>query len=60
MKISLIASLVLAALQVAARPQDAPTTAKGGCSLNEVLIGELNELETRTKGYLIFNSARNQ
>jgi hypothetical protein len=45
MKYSLIASLVLAAVQVAAKPQDPPIgPAKGGCSLNEVLIGELNAL----------------
>jgi hypothetical protein len=56
MKYSLIASFVLAAIQVAARPQDAPTPAKGGCSLNEVLIGELNALDLKTKGFLIFTA----
>jgi hypothetical protein len=51
MKYLFTANFVLAvtAFQAAARPQAAPTLAKSGCSLNEVLIGEPKALELKTE-----------
>ena len=52
MKYSVIASFVLAAVHATARPQDAPEVpSKGGCVLNEVLIGELDALEAGIRNF---------